>query len=78
MQHLVTLMHNDRVATVVVDIPDGYDYAKDIHLPSCTGHFTNLKLLCQEQVPSGFHEAFWMLRPAQLEHTNVIAISKLQ
>lgn len=78
MLYLVTLKHNSHVATIVVDVPEDYDFSEDVHLPSRTGHFTKLKQLCQEQVPSGFHGTHWMLQPMQIEHTMVVAVSKLQ
>ena len=62
---------------MVVDLPEGYDFSADIHEPSRTAHFKNLKKICKEQMPSGFHDAAWMLRECTYDRTQVVAVSKL-
>lgn len=80
MRYLVALHNPSRggsVATIVVELPDKYDFSQDYKLESCTGHFKSLKKLCQEQCPSGFHPVSWMLSASEIETTQVIAVSKL-
>lgn len=80
MKYLVTLFvggSRPDAATIVVDLPEDYDFSQDIHEPSHTAHFKNLKRICQEQMPSGFHDAAWMLRDLTVDRAQVIAVSKL-
>lgn len=78
MLYLVSLSHNDKIASMVADLPDDYSPADDVHLPSCSGEFTRLKQLLKERCPSGFHDCYDMLYHCNWDFVNVIAISKLQ
>lgn len=76
-KYLVAMAHGGKIATMVADIPEDYDFSKDYNPNSRTADFDNLKQILRDQVPSGFHKCCWMLNKDERQYTKIIAISKL-
>lgn len=65
------------IDTVVVDLPDDFDFVADSAHDMYEGHFKKLLETAYNQSGGGFCQGFAMLKPEYRWSTRVIAISRL-
>lgn len=83
MRYLVSMYNrclDEKVATMIVQLPDGYSFDEDVKEPlfaERTTYFPKLKELCKQQVPNGFHPASPFFNQSYIAKTEILAISPL-